>query len=163
VSEGRYGMHELARQYAWTQLMAVVDEADQAQHAHAAYYTDFLGARRTALIGAGQQEAAAEIVIEIDNIRAAWRWACDHADADAIGAATHTLTQFYLVCGFLYEGAATLERAINALRPLAPSHFIASTRALLLSDAARLHNRLGQLKHGRALLDECMMLMPNLD
>src|SRR3954468_22873214 len=116
-------MHELARQYAWTQLALAPVEAGQAQHTHAAHYTAFLGARFAALIGAGQQEAAAEIAIEIDNIRAAWRWACDHGDADAIGAATHTLTQFYLVCGFLHEGAAALERAVNALRPIATSQF----------------------------------------
>jgi predicted ATPase/DNA-binding XRE family transcriptional regulator len=161
VKEGCYGMHELARQYAWAQLTTVPDEAGLAQRTHAAYYTAFLGARFAALIGAGQQAAAAEIAIEIDNIRAAWRWACDHADADAIGAATHTLAQFYLVCGFLHEGAAALERAISALRTLAPSHFVASTRALLLTDAARLRNRLGQLEQGRALLDECMLLYTN--
>jgi predicted ATPase/DNA-binding XRE family transcriptional regulator len=158
VSAGRYGMHELARQYAWAQLATTPDEADQAQHTHAAYYTAFLGARFAALIGAGQQEAAAEIALEIDNIRAAWRWACDHGDAAAIGAATHSLTQFYLLRGFLYEGAGALERAISALRTVAPSHFVASTRALLLTDAARLRNRLGQLGQVRVLLDECMVL-----
>src|SRR5215213_722000 len=158
VGEGYYGMHELARQYAWTQLATTPDEANQAQHTHAAYYTAFLGARFAALIGAGQLEAAAEIAIEIDNIRAAWRWACDHADADAIGAATHSLTQFYLLRGFLYEGAGALEWALNALRQVDTSRSVANARARLLTDAARLLDRLGRLEQVRTLLEECQEL-----
>ena len=158
VSEGRYGMHELARQYAWAQLATTPDEADQAQHTHAAYYTAFLGARFAALIGAGQVEATAEIAPEIDNIRAAWRWVCDHADADAIGVATHPLTQFSLLRGFLYEGAGALERAISTLRRVDTSHSVASARARLLTDAARLLDRLGRLEQVRTLLEECQEL-----
>ena len=130
--------------------------------AHAAYYTAFLGARFAALTGAGQLEAAAEIALEIDNIRAAWRWACDHADADAIGAATHPLTQFYLVRGLLYEGAAALERAISALRRRDISHSTASVLALLLTDAARVLNRLGRLEQVRACWRSARSCMPAL-
>jgi predicted ATPase/tetratricopeptide (TPR) repeat protein len=158
AGEGRYTMHELARQYAWTQLAAVVGEVEQAHQAHAAYYTTFLGTRFASLTGAGQLKAAAEIALEIDNIRAAWRWACDHADANAIGAATHPLTQFYLVRGLLYEGAAALEQAISALRRRDTSQSTASVFALLLTDAARVLNRLGRLDQVRTLLEECQEL-----
>jgi predicted ATPase/DNA-binding XRE family transcriptional regulator len=158
VGEGRYGMHELVRQYVGQQLAPNPDELERAQRAHALYYTAFLGARFVALTGAGQLDAAAEIAIEIDNNRAAWRWVCDHTNAEAIGAATHPLTQFCLIRGFLREGATALEQAIGALHRSAPSYSTASVLALLLTDAARVFNRLGRLEQVRALLEECVEL-----
>jgi predicted ATPase/transcriptional regulator with XRE-family HTH domain len=163
VGEGRYLMHELVRQYVWQHLAAAPDEAEQAEQAHAGYYTSFLGAHFAALTGAGQLEAIAEIALEIDNIRAAWGWACDHADADAIAVATHPLAQFCLIRGFLREGAAALERAISALRRPDTSRAMASTLALLLTDVARVFNRLGRLSQVRVLLEECIELYARFD
>jgi predicted ATPase/DNA-binding XRE family transcriptional regulator len=158
VGEGRYTMHELVRQYAWQQLAAAPDEVERAQQAHALYYTTFLGAHFAALTGAGQRDATAEIALDIDNIRAAWTWVCDHGDAHAIGVATHPLTQFCLIRGFLHGGAAALEQAIGALRHVEPSSDVASILVLLLTDAARVFNRLGRLSQVRSLLEECLGL-----
>ncbi len=88
VGEGRYDMHELAGQYAWQRLATDPDEVERAQQAHAIFYASLLATRFAALTGAGQLAATVEIAGEIDNIRAAWRWACDHVDIDAIGAAS---------------------------------------------------------------------------
>jgi predicted ATPase/tetratricopeptide (TPR) repeat protein len=163
VGEGHYEMHELARQYAWERLVADPDEGERAQQAHAIYYTTFLGAQFAALIGGGQLDATTEIAREIDNIRAAWRWASDHAEIDAIGAATHPLTQFCLIRGLLHEGAAALEHALSLLGRTALSPRVASIRALLLTDAARVLNRLGRLEQVRTLLEECLELYTHFE
>lgn len=76
TSSGRYEQHPLTHQYATEKLAAVPDEKAEVEERHARYYADFLQKEVARLKGQGasQPEIMEEILTEIDNIRAAWRW-----------------------------------------------------------------------------------------
>jgi predicted ATPase/DNA-binding CsgD family transcriptional regulator len=78
TSTGRYAMHELVRQYGEEQLKELPDEWEHVQDQHCAYYTAFLHRQEAALKEPNQLDALDQIVDEIDNVRAAWRWASLH-------------------------------------------------------------------------------------
>jgi len=76
---GRYGIHELLRQYAAEKLRKVPAEDAAARDSHCAYYAGFLQGREAQLLGRGQRQALAEIGAEIENVRTAWDWAVARA------------------------------------------------------------------------------------
>ncbi|MGH6914682.1 MAG: ATP-binding protein, partial [Geminicoccales bacterium] len=73
-SGGRYRLHDLLRQYAEARLGEMPGAADRAHERRCAYYADFLDARLADVLGGRQRESVAEIELELDNVRTAWRW-----------------------------------------------------------------------------------------
>ncbi len=78
-------MLETIRQFAEEQLVDS-DEADETRTAHARFFAS----RETAVMALWdsprQREAYAWLVLELSNLRAAFRWAADHDDLDAAAA-----------------------------------------------------------------------------
>src|SRR5581483_269096 len=75
----RYELQELVRQYAAERLDQSGEHPTIAER-HATFYAGALAAHTEALRGSGQQTALAAIGEDIAQIRAAWQWACEHAD-----------------------------------------------------------------------------------
>ncbi len=100
--EGRYTLHELLRQYGAEKLPQGVD-IDTLRERHCAYYAAYAGQWGRALRQGQQAEALRAIEQEIDNIRAAWRWAVQHGKADALSDLTEIWFFFDLRCRW-YEG-----------------------------------------------------------
>ncbi|HLY25105.1 MAG TPA: protein kinase, partial [Aggregatilineales bacterium] len=69
---GRYGVHELLRQYAADHLAEVPEVEISARDAHCRYYSAFLGQREPTLSGPRQLEVMDEIAADFENVRAAW-------------------------------------------------------------------------------------------
>lgn len=89
----RYVIHELLRQYAEEKLQA--SGAAAATHqAHATYYTHLMAQAESRIKGQGQLEALNQIELDFENIRAAWQWAVDHADFEAINQSLEALYWF---------------------------------------------------------------------
>jgi predicted ATPase/class 3 adenylate cyclase len=81
---GRYGVHELLRQYAADALLMDAGRCDEVHDAHAQFYSN-VTARAEELISVCDQEQALHIVeAELDNIRAAWRHSVAVADGAAV-------------------------------------------------------------------------------
>lgn len=142
---GRYRLHALLRQYAAAQL--AVDPAGEraARRRHGAYYTAFVAARDAAMNGAGQHAALAEISAELDNVRAAWRYAAGQADAAALQRAADGL---YLCLQFqsrFREGAELFAYAVERLTPHADGQRARITLAEILCHLGWLQVRLGQI------------------
>jgi len=112
---GRYQVHELLRQYAQTQLEATPDKAIHIYELHTAYYARFLDERNSDLNGSRQRDASLEIEAEIDNIRAAWSWAVEHSQIEAIEQSQHPLFVFYTIQGRLRECIDAFEKALQIL------------------------------------------------
>ena len=89
----RYVIHELLRQYAEEQLTAS-GAATATHQAHATYYTDIMAQCETRIKGQGQLEALNQIELDFENVRAAWQWAADQADFDAIDQSLEALYWF---------------------------------------------------------------------
>ena len=91
---GRYGVHELLRQYGEEKLIAS-DELEAVRDAHSAYYCALLGQHEADIKGGRQVEALATIEPDVENIRAAWLRASDQRDFTAIDHALVTLDFFF--------------------------------------------------------------------
>lgn len=113
--DGRYQIHELLRQYAAEQLAQTPQQVNAVHERHCAYYTTFLHNHLDAVLGSEQRVAFTEIHAELDNIRAAWQWAVDHADTTAILKSTRTLEAFYQARSYFVEGASALQKAADSL------------------------------------------------
>ena len=112
---GRYQIHELLRQYAGEKLSAQSEVAGETQAQHARYYAAFLDQRLDGLLGGRQKEALLEIEAELNNIRAAWRWAVEHEEWETINRAMESLHLFCDMQGRHLEGAALFEMASEQL------------------------------------------------
>jgi predicted ATPase/DNA-binding SARP family transcriptional activator len=176
---GRYDMHELIRQYAAENLRAGAlnhgpsgeerKVAESARDRHTAYYAAFLSERKGRLKGRGQKEALQEILADIDNVRAAWRWATDRADAQAIGRCIDVLWYVSDLRGWHLEVVETFGRAAARLseqvrweegrRASSTQAELTFVLAQVLSRQGHQCNRLGLRKQAIALCEESLALL----
>ena len=108
---GRYGLHELLRQFAAERLEAAGDAAPT-RRAHAAHYAEFLRARHDRLADAFDTAVLAEVDPETGNLRAAWQ---ELAEADGIDALAGILEDLWLVHrrhGRFEEALGAIQRAL---------------------------------------------------
>lgn len=151
----RYELHELLRQYAAEQLSP--EALRQTQDAHSAYYCEFLGGRWQALGGAQQQQMLREIETEIENIRAALRWAVEQRHAPQIARAMDSLWFFYDTRSWYQEG----ERAFGS----AAAAFESEVERLpvlyggLLARQGSMYYSLNQPERAEALLNHAVALL----
>jgi len=71
--DGRYQVHELLREYGESKLRQRPEEWERACDRHCTYYAEYLEQREDSFRKLGPGAAR----LEIDNIRAAWRWMLD--------------------------------------------------------------------------------------
>ena len=104
TGKNRYGMHELLRQFSSGKLVENKGEETACLTRHSAHHLAFLNDRTERLIGKEQQTALAEIWEEIENIRAAWRWAVLQEDVDAIRPVIDVFYNFHQIRSHFQEG-----------------------------------------------------------
>jgi diguanylate cyclase (GGDEF)-like protein len=115
-SIGRYEIHEVLRQYAEEKLTLEPEENGRVRDLHREYYADILKGMEAKLEGPDQQTALQYISDEIDNIRAAWRWATEGGEFSAIRKSLRSLYTFYLIKSLYQEGIELFTSVENALR-----------------------------------------------
>jgi len=114
---GRYEIHELLRQFAASHLAADHTPELETRDRHCAYYAEFLNQRAILLRGGrSQREASEEIREEIENIRAAWKWAVNREKITELGQMLDSLARFYDMRSWFQEGCATFGQAVAQLR-----------------------------------------------
>lgn len=137
--DDRYELHELVRQFAAEKLAEEPAEETAVRDHHAGYYTGLAQALERRLSSDRAAGAVAGFRRELDNIRAAWRWAVAHAQGEAIARAFPALARFYEVMNLADEGGEALALAITAVRqnldPAATPWLVE-----LLAARARFHN-----------------------
>jgi predicted ATPase/DNA-binding SARP family transcriptional activator len=114
-ARGRYDIHELLRQYAAEKLATLPEERQQAQERHSRYFVDFISARERDLYGDGLREIKREIRSEIENVRAAVRWAVASWDEAEARDALASLEAVFVVEGW-HEGKETFADIVEFLR-----------------------------------------------
>jgi predicted ATPase/DNA-binding CsgD family transcriptional regulator/transcriptional regulator with XRE-family HTH domain len=119
----RYEMHELVRQYAAAQLAADPREVASARDQHCAYYAAWVNSRKLALQSPQQHLVVAEIMTEIDNLRAAWQHAVEQRQIEPLWLMSEgtVLLWFYELRSWYQEGMAITRRAADALRTPPPA------------------------------------------
>ncbi len=112
---GRYVRHILLWQYAAEKLEEIPGEKEKTEERHCNHYANFLQQRTAQLKGGQQKETLAEIGLEIENVRASWRWAIAHGKITAIEQALESLFHFYDMRSWFQEGAEAFGLAAASL------------------------------------------------
>jgi predicted ATPase len=115
----RYEILGVLHTYAERALRARPEEAKTVYEQHCAYYADFLHRRERDLYGKRQKQALDAIALEIENIRAGWRWAVEHGRLTYLDRALRALHLFYDIKGYYKEGQQLMEEAVRAVQPVA--------------------------------------------
>ena len=118
----RFAFHPLLQRYL-AEKMTVVDSVAAIHCRHAEHYAEATRARAAAMStarrqGRNPQETLAAIQQDIDNIRAAWRWAIAHAQRfpeDALIAFTDALGRFFEFESWYVESVELYARALDHL------------------------------------------------
>jgi predicted ATPase/DNA-binding SARP family transcriptional activator/Tfp pilus assembly protein PilF len=117
---GRYEQHAVVRQYAEERLAESGGELEEARERHANYFASMLQRCQQQFRTGERPQAAAEIGQDIENVRAAWRWAVAGRRWQKIGQCLSGLMLFYRAHGWWLEGEAALGQAIAALKEAGP-------------------------------------------
>ncbi|MDQ3249141.1 MAG: tetratricopeptide repeat protein, partial [Chloroflexota bacterium] len=126
-SSGRvaYIVHELLRHFAAAKLrtveQALLAAAPIVQRHHSEYYLRLVAAQGEALYGSEMQSALAELQTNIDNIRAAWRWAVSSDSVALLRQAWFGLRTFYHVRCLFQEGEEVFRTAAADLQSYLPA------------------------------------------
>jgi predicted ATPase len=80
---GRYGLHELMRQYAGAQLVAS-GEFEAVQKIYTQYFLRFTDEVKSSLEGTQPTKWMTQIELDIDNLRAVLKWCSRHAPDDGL-------------------------------------------------------------------------------
>jgi len=115
TQSGRYTQHSLVRQYAEKRLVESPDEDEQARERHGRYYVSLVLQWGEQFKTAKQAQALAEMDEEVENVRAAWRWAVAGCRWIEIGQSLTGLIMFYRAHGWWLEGEAAMGQAVTAL------------------------------------------------
>ena len=162
---GRYGMHEAVRQYAAEQLVTSPGDDTTVRDQHCRYYAASLDERDDDLRGTRQIEALDEIAHEIENVRAAWRWAVTQGRVQELRQAANSLSVFFQVRSLFQEGAEAFGRAASALeaaREQGTTEEIERTLGLLWAYQGWFSDRLCQQQQAQALLQRSIDLLSPL-
>lgn len=158
----RFQMHELLRQYAAEQLNQSPDGVDHVFDAHCAYYMDFLYRRDGDVQGGRQRQAAQEIEAELENIRAAWQWAIERGQVEALSKAFSAYGVFCQLQGRYLESATFSKRAWKRLLTLPVTPQTDQARVEILSGLGWSHIRLGQLDQAEAAFKQSQEIYQRL-
>ncbi len=115
---GRYELHDLLRQFAAAQLLAMEQSASTGQlssaERHSLYYLTLVGT----VVGKGAQtpNTLTTLQADIDNIRHAWQWAIANRDLEAIAAGWEGLADFYLHKMFFTEAEEAFRSGASMLQ-----------------------------------------------
>jgi predicted ATPase/DNA-binding winged helix-turn-helix (wHTH) protein len=107
----RYRMHELIRQYAEERLADNPAREAEARDRHAHYYLEWLGEQIGRLRSAEQGDACRSIGANLDNIRAAWRWAVTREHVELLSGAIRALSLYSDLRGQFQDGLALFDVA----------------------------------------------------
>jgi predicted ATPase len=115
-ASGRYDLHELLKQYAIEKLIAAPAEAERTRAWHSAYYLNLLGDMEADIQGRDQLAALNYLRAESENVRAAWQWAIDHRQIEALLRATPILEKLDVWAGGIRAMDDLLRWALNIVR-----------------------------------------------
>jgi tetratricopeptide (TPR) repeat protein len=163
---GRYGIHELARQYTWEKLNEDPSVVERIRSAHSTYYATFAAEQSQHLNGAGVATATRALLAELDNLRRGWERAVATEDvlsidryavplawlADARGFYREVMDRFDAAASLLRHRATLLQPHASAA--LAPQAALAT----LLHEMAFLSARTFSTDRGYELASEAVTL-----
>ena len=155
---GRYGQHPLVHEYCQEQLTTAPEEQDQALDAHGEHYFGFIRDREQHRWGSNVPALLAEYDAELENLRAAWRWAvASHRVAD-IRQSAEAFMWYFDIRTRLQDGIENYAHAVQGLDEDDPRHraalsYVLTLQGHLLYRQGRLDAAVHQTERGLALAE----------
>ena len=150
--EPRFGMLEMTREYG-QEMLALCEETEAAQQAHALYYLSLVEQAAHAWEGPQHALWLGRLERDHDNLRAAMQWSLEQGKGqDRLEAAFRfgaALRSFWQVRGYFREGRTFLERVLARSEGSLPS-----LRAKALNDAVLLAVSQGDHDWGEVLCQD---------
>jgi len=162
--EPRYAMLETIREYA-LELLVESGEAARARARHAAYYVRVAAEAEPRLLGPDQASWLERLAWEVDNLRAALRWARESGDSALELDLASRLGQFWLMRDHYDEGRAWLEGALAAAtgkEDSALGHAAAAARLRAAKAGGALAMRQGDYAAAAALFEQALRVARKL-
>lgn len=131
TTTSRYEMHEVLRQYAIEKLNESAEETAATYLRHSEHYTDLLAKKLPLLLGEKQKEGLEAIGEELENIRAAWRYAIERRRLDLIEKSQASLYHFYEIRGLFAEGELVFRKALEGVQDLSIAGQLQANHALI--------------------------------
>jgi len=116
TATGRYDLHELIRQYAASKIAKLPEEMRSAQERHSLYYLGLLEEQGVRLQSHQQKDAVAELIVDMDNIRAAWDWSIATRGFIRLYDVSARLMHLYEVRNWFKEAENMFRKTADALR-----------------------------------------------
>jgi predicted ATPase/DNA-binding SARP family transcriptional activator len=111
LGDGRFELHEVLRQYAYGQLVAV-GAAETTERRHAEYFLALAEEAELGIQGTEESRWLAILDREHDNLRAALRWAMQQAESELALELAGGLWRYWYMRGYASEGRQWLEAAL---------------------------------------------------
>lgn len=128
-ADGRFDLHEMVRQFS-AEKIETFSFLTVPAHAHCLYIASLLDSLAQTLIDPEHMRESQRIfATDIDNIRAAWRYAINHLLHDEISTMSNAYIMYMESTGIYSEGVEQFSRAVAKLRhetSLAGRHALSS-------------------------------------
>lgn len=111
----RYTMHQLMRQYAHEKLAADAQQVSATRLRHCRYIATMLAEAAPYLRGTYQRNLLHELVLQIEDIRAAWQYALDTDAFEQMDLMLPALFSLYRLRGWYREGADNFAKGIERI------------------------------------------------
>jgi predicted ATPase/DNA-binding SARP family transcriptional activator len=159
VGDGRYGMHELVRQYMVQKLQATPSDGNAVHCAHATYYQTLAATAHARLQGAEGMQWLAQLDAEIDNFRTALSWALENQEIELGLQLAGALWRFWWWRGHWREGLAWLEKFLSLTSEMSPLPLPpAKTLATAYQGAGVLARNLGNYLKARSFYQQSLAI-----
>ena len=161
---GSYRMHDLLRQYAAEKLAIDREGAVQTRTAHSVYYLSRLPERAAKLKSAQRSATLRELDARVNDLQAAWGWACMQADLPLLAQSLEGLCLYYEMRLRYREGEQACQAALRMVAFDAEHTATGSIlRARLLLWQANFLVLLGELEAAQKLRQPAGELLDQLE
>lgn len=162
AENGRFDLHEVIRQFT---LSCLLNEPQNVavRDRHSEYYLMLVSKKEKALKSAAQQEIVSELNVEMDNVRAAWKWAIQRENFALTSHAGRSFSWYFEAAGLLTEGVEQFELLVTALRNQPANRERNKALGQALTQQGLLVFRKGDLDQAQVLWEESLALLRPLE
>lgn len=159
TANGRYDLHQIVHQLALSRLSEDLQIESMVRDRHCEFYLDLLSDREGALKSAAQQETIQLLTKEINNVRAAWKWAVERERFELLGAALRCYGLLFDIRGWSREGIEQVEMIVQALRAMPEDEVRQKVLGQALAQQGLFFFRLGDHQQAQYYFKESLTLL----
>ncbi len=161
LEPGYFGIHDVVRHYAAARLAAMPELERTTRQRHSTWFLDFVLAREPRL--GNDLDAAREVQPELDNIRAAWKWAVAQGDTPTLQRTALAYAAVFKALGLNSDGAAAFRAAATHLQGIVaqyaePPPDLLHTLGKLLLELSFFDERQGRLAEADTSVQQALAL-----